>query len=144
MSTEEAHSSTGWLATLIAKHKTTPGISILVLVVFVIYLPFVYQIHLDILAQRVIYDALWPCQGLYLFPIPINMHWFPFTAYTMMIVTPPLSIGDRLIYDYFVPNVGLRVLWSALWLLLGLAYIFRPIFPSLRSRGSKSSPTDAD
>ena len=144
MSTEKAYSSTDWFATLIAKHKTTPRTSILVLVVFVIYLPFVYQIHLDILAQLVIYDALWPSQGLYLFPIPINMRWFPFTAYTLMYVTPPLSIGDRLIYDYFIPNVGLRLLWSALWLLLGLAYIFRPIFPSLRSRGSKSSPADAN
>ena len=144
MSTGKEHSSTGRLAILIAKHKTTPRTSILVLVVFVIYLPFVYQIHLDILAQLVIYDALWPSQGLYLFPIPINMRWFPFTAYTMMYVTPPLSIGDRLIYDYFVPNVGLRLLWSVLWLLLGLAYSFRPLFPSLRSRGSRSSLADAD
>ena len=133
MSTGKEYSSTGRLAILIAKHKTTPRTSILVLVVFVIYLPFVYQIHLDMLAHLVIYDALWPYQGLYLFPIPVDLYWFPFTAYTMLLVTPPLSIGDRIIYDYFVPNVGLRLSWSALWLLLGLAYIFRPIFPSLRS-----------
>jgi len=129
MSTGKKHSSTGRLVILIAKHKTTLIRSILVLVVFVIYLPFVYQIHLDILAQLVIYDALWPSQGLYLFPIPVDLKWFPFTAYTLMYVTPPLSIGDRLIYDYFVPNVGLRLLWSALWLLLGLAYISAPYSP---------------
>jgi hypothetical protein len=144
MSTEKTHPSIGRLAILIAKHRTTPILSILVLVVFLIYLPFVYQIHLDVVAQYVIYDALWPCQGLYLFPIPINMRWLPFVAYIPVYVTPPLRVGDRLIYDYFIPNVGLRLLWSALWLLLGLAYIFRPIFPSLRSRGSKGSPADAD
>jgi len=77
MSTEKAHSSTGWLAALIAKHKTTPRTSILVLVVFVIYLPFVYQIHMDILAQHVINGALWPSRGHCLFPIPFSIEWTP-------------------------------------------------------------------
>ena len=142
MSTEKAHSSTGRLAMLIAKHKTTPIMSILVLVVFVIYLPFVYQFHLDILAQLVIEGTLWPGLGLYLFPIPFYTGWIG--GVLPIHSTPPLSAGDRLIYDYFVPNVGLRLLWSALWLLLGLVYMFRPIFPSLRSRGSRGSPADAN
>ena len=144
MSTGKKHSSTGRLVILIAKHKTTPIRSILVLVVFVIYLPFVYQIHLDFLAQHIIEGVLWPGPGCHLFPIPFCITWIPFVAVTLMHSTPPLSAGDRFIYDYFIPNVGLRLLWSALWLLLGLVYMFRPIFPSLRSRDSKSSPADAD
>ena len=144
MSTEKKHSSTGRLAILISKHKTTPIRSILVLVVFVIYLPFVYQIHLDVLAQRVIEGAWWSRRGLYLFPIPFDIKWLPFVAIFPNHVLLQLKFIDRFIYDYFIPNVGLRLLWSALWLLLGLAYVFRPLFPSLRSRGSKSRPADAD
>ncbi len=144
MSTGKKHSSTGRLVILIAKHKTTPIRSILVLVVFVIYLPFVYQIHLDILAQYVINGALWPSSGHCLFPIPFSITWTPLATNISMPIAPQLSAGDRFIYDYFIPNVGLRLLWSALWLLLGLAYIFRPIIPSLRSRDSQSNRADAD
>ena len=90
------------------------------------------------------YGYSWPSRGHCLFPIPFSIEWTPLATNISMPIAPQLSTGDRFIHDYFIPNVGLRLLWSALWLLLGLAYIFRPLFPSLRSRDSQSSPVDAD
>jgi len=126
---EESHSKQSRLSILISSHKTHWKRSTIVIVLFIIYLPIVYQIHLDIIAAIVVDDysppgLYWMTSGYTLFPIPFNVQWIG--SFVFMVVTP-LSPLDVWAYYNFVPNIPLRVVWSLTWLAIGLVYLIWPL-----------------
>lgn len=122
------------LLRLVTYHKEHPVRFVMVVLLFIIYLPIVYQVHLDILAASVSVDLggpglWWISSGYMLFPIPFNFQWIG--SATLLMLTP-LTPLDTWAYYNFVPNSTLRLIWSFLWAIIGLFYV---VWPLIRKRG---------
>ena len=123
--------SIGKIRRLIDYHKMHPLRTIAVVVLFIVYLPIVYQIHLDILASWVIvradmgYPGLWwSSSGYSLFHIPFNLQWIGSGVFPMFTPLSPIEVWA---YYNFVPNVARRFIWSLISSIIGLAYIIWPL-----------------
>ena len=130
----ETSSKPNILSILLSSHKVHRYRSAFILGLFVIYLPIVYQIHLDILAAWVIIDIVgpglwWISTGYTLFPIPFNLQWIGSATFLML---TPLSPLDEWAYYNFVPNTLLRAIWSFVWLAIGLAYVIWPLLSTTK------------
>jgi hypothetical protein len=135
MPAEESHPKRSRLQVLVSSHRTHWKRSALVIGVFIIYLPIVYQIHLDIIAAYVVDDynppgLYWMTSGYSLFPIPFNPQWIG--SFVFMMVTP-LSPLDVWAYYNFVPNIPLRVIWSLSWSTIGIVYVVWPLLGRFES-----------
>lgn len=110
--------------------KTHPIRSVILIALFIVYLPIVYQMHLNLVAAKVSPSAgiyYWNITGCSLFPIPLDYSWFfiePEPAFMQ------LSPMDTFIYTYFYPSFFARVMWSVLWLTFGVLYIINPLLKS--------------
>jgi len=118
---------------ILANLKDHPIRSVIIIGLFIVYLPIVYQIHLDAVAARVSPSAgiyYWNFTGCSLFPIPLDYSWFfvePWPA------SAHLSLMDSFIYRYFYPSLFARVMWSVMWLTFGILYIVSPLLKSKKS-----------
>jgi hypothetical protein len=129
LSPEEPYPKQSRLSILISSHRTHWKRSTILIGLFVIYLPIVYQMHLDIIAAHVIDDFYapglwWATSGYTLFPIPFDAKWIGSGVFMMF---TPLSPLDIWAYHNFVPNIPLRMIWSLMWLTIGLVYIIWPM-----------------
>jgi len=115
---------------IIANLKGHPVRSVIIIGLFIVYLPIVYQIHLNMVAAKVSVSAgmyYWRFTGCSFFPIPIDYAWLgvvPEAAYMQ------LAPFDVFIYTRFYPSIIPRVMWSVLWLTLGIVYIINPLLKS--------------
>jgi hypothetical protein len=105
-------------------------ISRFVIIVFIVYLPILYQISLNLVAAKVgLYSGRYcfATGGYSLFPIPFDPSWGFFGV--IMVITP-LSPAELYIYMVFYPSIALRVMWSVMWLTIGITYIIWPLLSS--------------
>jgi len=130
-SDEDIPSLRSRIESILTNLKAHPIRSVIIIGLFIVYLPIVYQMHLNAVAARVSPSAgmyYWNFTGCSLFPIPIDYSWFfvePGPAFMQ------LSPMDTFIYTYFYPSLFARVMWSVMWLTFGIIYI---ISPSLKSK----------
>jgi len=113
--------------------KTHPIRSIIIIALFIVYLPIVYQMHLDAVAARVSPSAgmyYWNFTGCSLFPIPIDYSWFFIEPWHASVQLSPM---DTFIYRYFYPSLFARVMWSIMWLTFGILDIVSPLLKSSKS-----------
>ena len=104
--------------------------SMIIIGLFIVYLPIVYQINMNMVAESVVTTAggyYWPAGSFYLFPIPYFSAWFG--GPTLMAITP-LSPMDAYIYSHIYPSIIPRVMWSVMWLTFGILYIISPLLKS--------------
>ena len=119
-------------AQIVANLKAHPTRSAIIIGLFIMYLPIVYQIHLNMVAEAVVTTAggyFWPTGGFTLFPIPYDSHWFGVVTFP----TPRLSPIDAYIYSHIYPSIIPRVMWSIMWLTFGILYIISPLLKSSKS-----------
>ena len=119
---------------IIANLKGHPVRSVIILGLFIVYLPIIYQIHLNMVAAKVIVSAgiyRWGYTGYSFFPIPIDYSWFGVVAESAYMQLTPF---DAFIYSYFYPSIIPRVMWSVLWPTLGIIYIINPLLKSREDR----------
>ena len=117
-------------AQIVANLRAHPIRSGIIIGLFIVYLPIVYQIHLNLVAEAVVTTAggyYWMVSGYSLFPLPIDGGWFG-SGY-LMVVTP-LSPMDAYIYSHIYPSIIPRVMWSIMWLTFGILYIISPLLKS--------------
>ena len=116
-----------------ANLKAHPTRSLIIIGLFIVYLPIAYQIILNLVAAQVMADAggyYWTHWGHSLFPFPID----------------PLRLGPALmpsnqrlipievyIYTHFYPSIISRLMWSVMWLTFGILYIINPLLKSKKS-----------
>lgn len=120
-------------AQIMANLRDHPIISAVVIGLFIVYLPIVYQIHLNLIAVHVGTNAggyFWGNQQYQLFPLPIDVTWISM-GYTQAIA--PLSPMEEYIYTHFYPSIAPRVMWSVMWLTIGIVYIIWPLLESSKS-----------
>jgi hypothetical protein len=80
----------------------------------------------------------WGSRGLTLFPFP----YFPQPPPTdIIVVVTPLTPIEVYIYTAFYPNIALRVMWSVLWLAIGITYIIWPLLSSPKTKDAAVSTT---
>lgn len=118
------------MSMILTNLKGHPIRSMIIIGLFIVYLPFVYQIHLNLVAAKVSLIAgmyFWRHTGCSLFPIPIDYTWFGILAYTALIQLAPL---DAFVYRYFYPSSFARIMWSVLWLTFGILYLISPLLKS--------------
>lgn len=115
---------------IMANLKNHPIRSVIIIGLFIVYLPIIYQIHLNMVAAKVSVSAgmyFWNFTGCSFFPIPIDSTW-------LGVVTEPaymqLTPFDVFIYTFFYPSLLARVMWSVMWLTFGLIYIISPLLKS--------------
>ena len=119
---------------IIANLKDHPIRSLIIISLFIVYLPIIYQIHLNLVAVKVSASAgmyYWRSTGCSFFPIPIDYAWLgvvPEAAYQQ------LAPFDVFIYTRFYPSIIPRVMWSVLWPTLGIIYIINPLLKSREDR----------
>ncbi|MHA1137957.1 MAG: hypothetical protein ACTSSE_15865 [Candidatus Thorarchaeota archaeon] len=115
---------------ILANLKHHPIRSVLIIGIFIVYLPFVYQIHLDMVAAKVTVSAgmyFWELTGYTLGPIPVDYTWFGVAGGPAYMQLTPLEV---FIYTFFYPSLFARVMWSVMWLTFGLIYIISPLLKS--------------
>ena len=115
---------------IVANLENHPIRSVIIIGLFIVYLPIVYQIHLNLVAAKVIVSAgrcYWEFTGCSFFPIPIDYAWFGVVAESAHM---QLASFDAFIYSYFYPSIIPRVMWSVLWLTFGMFYIISPLLKS--------------
>ena len=120
-------------AQIVANLKAHPIRSAIIIGLFIVYLPIVYQIHLNMVAAEVITTAggyYWPYGLYHLFPIPYDPLW---SGGPFLFVQWPLSPIDVYIYTHFYPSIAPRVMWSVMWLTFGIIYIISPLLKSSKS-----------
>lgn len=104
--------------------------SMIIIGLFIIYLPIVFQIHLNLVATKVTMSAgmyYWRVTGCYLSPIPFDYSWFGVIGSPAYMQLTPLEI---FVYTYFYPSLFARVMWSIMWLTFGILYIISPLLKS--------------
>ena len=104
--------------------------SMIIIVLFIIYLPIVYQIHLNLVATKVTMSAgmyFWRVTGCYLSPIPFDYSWLGVIGGPAYKQLTPLEV---FVYTYFYPSLFARVMWSIMWLMFGIIYIISPLLKS--------------
>ena len=114
--------------------KDHPIISVIIIGLFIVYLPFVYQTHLNMVAAKVNTIAgmhMWRFTGCSLFPIPVDYSWFGVAAGTAYTQLTPI---EGFIYTFFYPSLFARVMWSVMWLTFGILYIINPLLKSKDKR----------
>ncbi|MHA1424198.1 MAG: hypothetical protein ACTSSD_19140 [Candidatus Thorarchaeota archaeon] len=110
--------------------KAHPIRSVIIVGLFIVYLPIVYQIHLNLVAATVWTTAggyFWTSGGLSLFPIPYDATWFG-SAVTFPILR--LTPMEAYVYSHIYPSIIPRVMWSVMWLTFGIIYIVSPLLKS--------------
>ena len=115
---------------IIANLKDHPITSVIIIGLFIVYLPFVYQIHLDMVAAKVNTIAgmyMWRYTGCALFPIPVDYSWFGVVAGSAYTQLSPI---EGFIYTFFYTSPFARVMWSVMWLTFGIIYIINPLLKS--------------
>lgn len=124
---------------VLAHLRAHPLRSGLVIGLFMIYLPIVYQIHLNLVAARVGFWAghySWATMGYSLFPFPFDFKWL---GSGVAPAITPLSYIEVCIYTTFYPSIAPRVMWSVLWLTIGFTYIIWPLLSSPRTKDATVS-----
>ncbi|MHA1663078.1 MAG: hypothetical protein ACTSVR_07465 [Candidatus Thorarchaeota archaeon] len=119
---------------IVANLKDHPIRSMMIIGLFIIYLPIVYQIHLNIVATKVSVSAgmyFWNLSGCSLGPIPFDYSWFGVVSRPAYMQLTPI---DVFIYTFFYPSMFARVMWSVLWLTFGIFYIISPLLKSSNNR----------
>ena len=135
-SEEGIHSLRSRIELILTNLKTHPIRSVAIIGLFIVYLPIVYQVHLNAVAARVSASAgmyYWNFTGCSLFPIPIDYSWFFVEPWTALMQLSPM---DTFIYRYFYPSQIARVMWSIMWLTFGVLYIISPLLKS-KDKGKK-------
>ena len=115
---------------IIANLREHPVVSLIIIGLFIVYLPFVYQIHLNMVAAKVNTIAgmlMWRYTGCSLFPIPVDYSWFGVIAGSAYTQISPI---EGFIYTYFIPSIFARVMWSVMWLTFGVIYLISPLLKS--------------
>jgi hypothetical protein len=115
---------------IIANLKDHPVRSVIIIGLFIVYLPIVYQIHLNMVATKVSVSGsmyFWRFTGCSFFPIPVDYAWLGVVTDAAYIQLAPF---DVFIYTRFYPSIAPRVMWSILWLTLGIIYIISPLLKS--------------
>lgn len=118
------------MSMIFANLRHHPIRSVIIIGLFIVYLPFVYQIHLNLVAMKVSEIAgmyFWHYTGCFFFPIPIDYTWFGIRVNIALMQLAPL---DVFIYTYFYPRILPRVMWSVMWLTFGIIYIINPLLKS--------------
>lgn len=139
MSIEQARLPASRRARVLAHLRTHPILSWTFIGVFIVYLPFLYQISLNLVAANVMLCGgrlCWATSGFWLFPFPFDAKWVG-SPVLMMIV--PLSPADVYIYTSFCPSIAPRVMWSVLSLTIGFTYIIWPLLSSPRTKDATVS-----
>ena len=129
-SEEEIQSFRSRIELIVTFLKAHPIRSVVIIGLFIVYLPIVYQVQLNAVAARVSPSAgmyYWHSTGCSLFPIPIDYSWFFVEPWTALMQLSPM---DTFIYRYFYPSLIARVMWSIMWLTFGLLYIISPLLKS--------------
>lgn len=119
---------------IIANLKDYPIRSVIIIGLFIVYLPIIYQIHLNLVAAKVSASAgmyYWNFTGCSFFPIPVDYAWLGVVAEVGNMRLAPF---DVFIYTRFYPSTIPRVMWSVLWLTLGIIYIINPLLKSRENR----------
>ena len=119
-------------------HPVWSGI---VIALFIVYLPIVYQIHLNLVAARVGVWAghySWATMGYSLFPFPFDFKWL---GSGVAPAITPLSPIEVYIYTAIYPSIAPRVMWSVLWLAIGITYIIWPLLSSSKTKDAEVSTT---
>jgi len=119
-------------ARIMANLKAHPTRSAIIIGLFIVYLPIVYQIHLNMVAEAVVTTAggyFWYHGGLSLFPIPFDGSWFGAVTFPILRLTPM----DAYVYSHIYPSIIPRVMWSVMWLTIGIVYIIWPLLKSSKS-----------
>jgi hypothetical protein len=127
---------------IIANLKDHPITSVIIIGLFIVYLPFVYQIHLDMVAAKVNTIAgmyLWRYTGCSLFPIPVDYSWLGVAAGASYAQISPI---EGFIYTYFYPSLFARVMWSVMWLTLGIIYLIWPLLSFKENPTIEEAPPD--
>jgi len=115
---------------IFANLKDHPIRSMIIIGLFIVYLPIVYQIHLNQVAAKVSVSAgmyFWEISGCILGPIPFDYSWFGVVGRLAYVQLTPLEV---FIYTFFYPSLFARVMWSIMWLTFGLMYIIKPLLKS--------------
>ncbi|TFH04529.1 MAG: hypothetical protein E4H14_14530 [Candidatus Thorarchaeota archaeon] len=124
------HSFRSRIELISANLRNHPITSMIIIGLFIVYLPFVYQIHLDMIAAKVNTIAgmyMWRYTGCSLFPIPVDYSWFGVVAGSAYTQLSPI---EGFIYTYFYLSLFARVIWSVMWLTFGIIYIINPLLKS--------------
>jgi len=109
--------------------KTHPIRSAIIIGLFIVYLPFLYQVSLNLVAEQVVVTAggyFWYHGGLSLFPIPFDGSWFGAVTFPILRLTPM----DAYVYSHIYPSIAPRLMWSVMWLTFGIIYIINPLLKS--------------
>jgi hypothetical protein len=115
---------------ILANLKDHPIRSMIIIGLFIVYLPIVYQIHLNMVVPKVSVSAdmhFWTVTGCSLGPIPFDFTWLGVVGQLAYMQLTPLEV---FIYTYFYPSLFARVMWSVMWLTFGLIYIISPLLKS--------------
>jgi hypothetical protein len=112
---------------IVANLRKHPIRSMIIIGLFIVYLPFIYQIHLNMVAVKVSVSEglyLWRVTGCYLGPIPFDYAWFGVVPSTAYVRLTPVEV---FFYSYFIPSLFARVMWSVMWFTIGILYIISPL-----------------
>ena len=130
MNSEELPVSRSRTDLLLNNLKTHPIRSVIVIGLFIIYLPIMYQIHLNLVAAKVGTTAggyYWGTMGYSLFPFPYDASWIGSGVAMAITQLTPIEVY---IYTHFYPSIAPRIMWSVVWLTLGITYLIWPLLSS--------------
>jgi hypothetical protein len=127
-------------ARILSHLRTHRVASWIIIGLFIVYLPILYQISLNLVAAQVTI-----IEGRYcfvnsapsLFPIPFDAFWIGSAALMMIRPLTPIEIY---IYSTFYPSIVPRVMWSILWLTIGITYIIWPLLSSPKTKENTVNP----
>lgn len=141
MSTEELLTLRSKKDLLLINLKAHSIRSMIIIGLFIIYLPIVYQVHMNLVAEKVGATAggyFWGNGGYSLFPFPFNPQWL---GSAVMPFNQRLSPIEVYIYTHIYPSIVPRVMWFVVWLTLGITYLIWPLLSSSKTNETAVSTT---